>query len=192
MQYFKNRYSAEGRTRTIVLAMVAACLTCVLTTTAWSQVGTLSFDPPVSEIDCHESVTIDVNVDAEIVDLHGFSLVFEFDPDVLEVFSVSPGSLLDDADCGYFLEWVNETAVGDSIWVDSALLGCSVDGPGTIVQIVLGGHGPGVSNLGCRTGLLRDSLNMPIPYVCGEAEITNLCPTETTRSVWGYLKCIFH
>jgi hypothetical protein len=139
-----------------------------------------------------DTLAVDVVIDAGLTDLRGFSLVFEFDPAVVAPIAVTAGGLETGAPCGAFFTWVNSAAVGDSVSVDGATLGCSVAGPGSIVRMtfVTVTHG-GTSPLECRSGELRDSLNQPIPYVChpGTLETCPAVGVETRR--WDAMKRLY-
>jgi hypothetical protein len=136
-----------------------------------------------------DTLAVDVQVDASVSDLRGFSLVLEFDPTVVMPIAAVAGPLVTGAGCGYFFQWVNVAAVGDSIWIDGATLGCSVAGPGGIARItfVLADHGR-TSPLGCLSGILRDGSNQTIPYVCHPATLET-CPAIGVESwPWTQVK----
>ncbi len=202
---YKNFLEGSGKTGYRIGMSIAGkwrlLIVCVLLFSIWlcgfgvpsarAQDAVLSFVPDASEIDCHETVTVDIVIDDAATDLHGFSLVLEFDSSIIEPYQVSAGDLILDAPCDHYLIWRSQGAVSDSVAVDVATLGCAVDGPGTIMQVVFGGVGPGTSFLRCRAGLFRNSLNLPIAVTCGEATITNVCPTAAATISWGSLKYVY-
>ena len=99
-----------------------------------------------------DTLDVDVTIDASVTDLRGFTFTFEFDPSVVLPIDVSAGPLETGAACGNFFTWVNAAAIGDSIYVDGATLGCSVAGPGSIIQLrfITVTHGA-TSPLTCRS-----------------------------------------
>ncbi|GJM43906.1 MAG: hypothetical protein DHS20C21_07480 [Gemmatimonadota bacterium] len=136
----------------------------------------LSFDPlngVIVQAAPPETLTVQVTVDSTATDLRGFSFVLEFDPGIVTPISVQPGTLLSGAPCGFFLTWLNETAIGDSIAVDAAALGCSMVGPGNIVEMKFVGVelGYGVSPLDWREVRMRDSANTVLDVKCVDGTI---------------------
>ena len=130
----------------------------------------LGFDPLNGII--VDTLVVSVTIDASVSDLHGFSMVLEFDPSIVIPIAVSAGDLIDGAVCPNFLSWLNATAIGDSIAVDGATLGCAVAGPGDIIDITFLGVGFGISPLECRRSELRNSLNVGIPHTCPDGTIS--------------------
>ncbi len=138
-----------------------------------------------------DTLTVDVTVDGAASDLRGFTFVFEFDPLVVRPTDVTAGALETGAPCPSFFTWLNEAAVGDSIFVDGATLGCSVSGPGAFVRMRFVGVEQGLSPLACRRGELRDSMNQPIPHTCEGGTILYIGPTPVAPGSWGRLKGLY-
>lgn len=172
--------------RTALGALFFAIAVLLVASSARSNV---SFDPPNGVIEGNETLTVDVRVDAAVLDLRGFTFVFEFDSTIVKPISVQAGPLVTGAACPHFLTWVNIAAVGDSIYVDGATLGCSVNGPGSIVRLTfVGGPAYGISPLRCRSSTLRNSLNQTIPCVCVAGTIEHRPPIAVARRPWGHVK----
>jgi len=149
------------------------------------------FAPPAGNL-CLDTLTVDLTVDAGAIDLRGFTLVLEFDPAHITPIAVTRGALMTGAACASFFSWINAAAIGDSILVDGATLGCSMTGPGSIVQVQFV-HGPtqGTSPLRCRSGSFRNSLNQPQPYTCPDGSVTYSCPVPVALPTWGRMKHIY-
>jgi len=145
----------------------------------------LTFAPQHSNI--LDTLVVSVSVDASVSDLRGFSWAIEFDPSIVMPIAVTAGSLVSGAACPNFINWLNIASVGDSIAVDGATLGCSVNGPGNIVDIKFVGVGFGISPLHWRRSELRDSLNMPIAHTCSDGSITR-SPVAVEVVPWGRVK----
>jgi hypothetical protein len=146
---------------------------------------------PASGIFC-DTLTVDVTVDASVSDLRGFTFVFEFDPTKIVPISVQRGPLVTGASCGSFFQWLNSAAIGDSIYADGALLGCSVNGPGSILRMKFVGVTQGTSFLRCRSSTLRDSLNQNMPHTCPQVNVRYSCtPIAVERNRWTSLKRIY-
>jgi hypothetical protein len=145
----------------------------------------LSFDPLNGNI--VDTLVVSVTVDGSIADLRGFTWTLEFDPSIVMPVAVAAGSLVTNAGCPNFVTWLNFAAIGDSISVDGATLGCSVNGPGAIVDITFVGVGFGVSPLNWRRSELRNSLNASIPHTCTDGTITRM--TVAVEDIaWGRFK----
>jgi hypothetical protein len=185
----QNMPQTRIRRRSLPAVLVLAVV--LNATAANAQPAAVTFDPPAVSLICGETVTIEVHVDASVTDLRGFSLVLAFDGSVINPVAVQAGSLLVDAACPYFLDWLNP-AESDSVSVDGATLGCSVSGPGAILTIEFEGIEDGSTTLGCQEGRLRTGDNAPIEFDCGEAEIDVSCPVPSRQESWGTVKTWYH
>ena len=148
----------------------------------------VSVDPPVSVFCCDDTLSVYMSVDENAVDLRGFSLTLEFNPAIVQPVGVIPGELMTTAGCGFFIDWLNSTAVGDSISVDGATLGCSMVGPGRIVEMQFVGISGGTSPLSCRSVLLRDSANNELDKICFSGAITYEEPVAIEGNPWSVVK----
>jgi hypothetical protein len=140
-----------------------------------------------------DPVIVDMTIDAATVGVRGFSLVGTFDSALLQLLDVEKGALLTGA-CPSVLYWNNALAIGDSVFVDGAGLGCSVDGPGAIVRLEFVAVAEGVALLDWRSGIMRDALNddlLPLPpdlSWCLSRAVRILGPIPAERSTWGRIK----
>lgn len=160
----------------------------IVTTSALADPVGLSFEPASTEVGCDAARPIDVWIDETTTDLRGASLVMRFDPHVIRPVAVEEGQLFLDDPCPSFLRWNNSAAVGDSIFVDVAGLGCSVAGPGPIVRIWVTGVADGSTLLWGTRVSLRDGANAPIPALWTPAHIIVACPVGTLSRSWAALK----
>jgi hypothetical protein len=170
--HHEGRLTTRARRRAGFLFLILGGLLATVTGPASSAVVDFTPDPGFV---C-DTLDVDVNIDASVTDLRGFTFVFEFDPSVVLPIAASAGALESGAACGNFFTWVNAAAIGDSIHVDGATLGCSVAGPGSIVQLrfITVTHGA-TSPLTCRSGSMRNALNQEIPYTCSPGAL-DTCP----------------
>jgi hypothetical protein len=150
--------------------------------------GLLSFDPDAGSFGCGETLTVDVQIDDTTLDLHGFSVEFSFDNTVVHPVSVSAGPLVSGAACPYYLSWLNPGPAESTIAVDVANLGCAIDGPGTILQLVFVGVLQGISPLDCESLIFRDSQNQPIAMECDPATLEYRCPVANESTGFGAWK----
>jgi len=183
----------RGRAGLLAVAFLLAASATLSINPGWSQVDSLTFQPDEAMFACHDSLVVSVMIPATITDLRGFTLVFEFDSAVLTPMSVRAGSLLENVACPHFFQWLNFNAVGDSIAVDGAGLGCSMQGPGEIVHLVFQGYIEGIGYLRCRPGrgILRDALNQSIPFECGEGTYDYHCAIPVARQPWWAIKVLY-
>jgi len=162
-----------------------------------SQTAGLSLVPSTGHFDCGETFTLDLMVDAQTLDLHGASVVLQFDHTILEPLSIEAGALLAGAPCPNFVQWLNPFVPSpgaippDNVAVDLASLGCSVNGPGSILRVTFGGVSPGTSTVDCLDVILRDNLNHDIPFVCTGATVENRCPVPDESQPWGAIKATY-
>ena len=178
--------------------ITAALAVLVIPSRAFADL-TLSFDPlngVITEAAPAETLTVALTVDAGADTLKGFSLVLEFDPTYVQPIGVSPGPLMSSGGCtGTFLDWQNETAIGDSIAVDGASLGCDgMVGSGDMIEIrfigVVGQYG--VSPLACRTVRLRNQYNEVLAYTCNPGTIEHRpIIISTDAETWGRMKALY-
>jgi hypothetical protein len=155
-----------------------------------SRAADVTFDPSPGFV-C-DTLLVDVKIDASVTDLRGFTFVFEFNPAVVKPIAAVAGPLETGAACGNFFQWINAAAVGDSIYVDGATLGCSVAGPGSIIQLTFAtlSHGA-TSSLQCRSGSMRNALNQDIPYTCHAGSLRTCPGIATEPQPWTRVKRLF-
>ncbi len=153
-----------------------------------ASVANLAFecDPPICEVVFGDSLDVYVTVDGTVTDLRGFSVVIGFDPSVVTPLSINPGALIDGS-CAWYMPLA--VVEGDSIRVDAAGLGCSVNGPGRILRIRFRGDVLGFSPLTWRLSILRNALNEDIPHTCVPGGVTVISPpTAVEPTTWGAVK----
>jgi hypothetical protein len=170
---------------------LAAAAALVFAAAPRSYGADVQFDPPAGFV-C-DTLDVDVTIDGSVTDLRGSTFVFEFDPAVVVPIAVGPGALVTGAGCGNFFTWLNAAAIGDSIAVDGATLGCSVAGPGSIVRVRFARVAYAqTSPLECRRGAMRNSLNQPIPFTCHPGTLETCPAVAVTSRRWGFVKRLYH
>lgn len=154
--------------RAMIMAAVA-----ILVTAGSAAATTLSFTPDNPMFSGPDLQTIQVVVD-EVDDLLAASFVVGFDPAVVTPVAVTPGDLISDGGCAYFLDWLNNDDFIDTIEVDAAMLGCTTAGGGVLLNITFAGVGSGTSALNLIEVDFRDGVNGPIPTILEEGAVTYL------------------
>lgn len=138
----------------------------VLTTVllAGPVLGTTTGFTPENPIFAGEDLqTIQVFVE-DVEDLLGVSMVIGFDPAVVTPVAVTLGELMEQGPCGAFFQWVNSDDFINTIELDAAMLGCSVEGSGFLFNMTFAGVGDGTSVLDFLEVDLRNSINEPIEF----------------------------
>jgi hypothetical protein len=160
----------------------------------------VSFDPLLGALEDTlgvDTLCVSVTIDAAATDVRGFSLVFEYDPSTVQLASAQAGSLLTGAPCPHFFTVL--AAAGDSVWIDAAALGCSVAGPGEIVELCFVGIHCSADPrpLRCRVDpdtlggpgrVIRNGANESIPYSVVDGAIIVDCPISVEVGSWGRTK----
>jgi hypothetical protein len=179
LRYVRRGLPASLAALLVVLAVAIPCAAAPIA---------VAVDPPVSGFCCDDTLSVYVTVDANAVDLRGFSLDLEFNPAIIQPVDVLPGDLMLTAGCGFFLDWLNAAAIGDSISVDAATLGCSMVGPGRILELRFVGVSGGTSPLSCRSLSMRDSMNLELDKICFSGAITYQEPIAVEEHPWSIVK----
>ncbi len=92
------------------------CLSGLLTATVASA-AELSFNPEVVTVGIGDPITLSLEI-GPVNDLLAYSLVFNYDPTIVQPGNAEPGTLLSEALCDHFFWMFPPT--GDSLKVDAA------------------------------------------------------------------------
>ena len=127
----RNWIERSGSNRAFIAPLLALAVLMLCAGAAQAQV--MAVTPASLTVDCGETVFVDVTLD-DVVDLQGFSLTFDIDPNIVTVTDVVAGEGLGDAACGNVFEWDLD---GNLLTVDMAFLGCTLDltDPRPIIRI---------------------------------------------------------
>ena len=126
-------------------------------------------------------------------DLKGFSLIYQYDPVVLELIGASPGDVLTGAGNPFTALLVADYAApADSAWYDAAMLVGATAGPGILNFFRFRARAIGESALICRLVDFRDSHNQQTLPACTAGRVVVTGPTRSKATTWGKLKAIYH
>jgi hypothetical protein len=161
--------------RSIALTLVALTLLAAIPQMA-AGVATISIEPPSSEVLKLETFWIDVVISEDVLGVTGYDLLIDFDESLLEVLQVVEGDLPGGYSGETFFTYIEEGQPSDALLINGAVLGGSVDGPGSLARIEFVGHVPGVSPVSFVSVELRDLENAVIPAtpVDGEVEVLSV------------------
>ncbi len=151
---------------------------------------TFSCDSPGCLFVNTDTLSVSVDIDAGTTDLRGASLSILFDSGAVMPVAVEAGSLWDDSSCSPFLSWLNPGSP-DSVYADLGGLGCSVDGPGSILVIKFTCVSPSPGVLSCGTNYLRNSANTALPYTCTPTTVQCEIPTAAEATTWSLIKAMY-
>lgn len=160
----------------------ATALLLLLIAPASARQAALGPQPAVGTFYCEEILEVPILLGPAAVDLRGVSLRIGFDPAVISPIQVLPGSAVDGAACGHYLDWLNPGPGETTVDVDLALLGCSINGGGEILVLRFAGVADGTSPLTVVSADLRNSVNASIPVDTIDASVDYLCPRPGTIS----------
>ena len=116
------------------LISLVALLLLLSTVPLWADPGVMVV-PPSTVVDPDSMFQIEIAVDYLIVSLMGYDLSLEFDSSIVELISVDEGSLPQSGPSGSFFHWFGAGLPSDEVWVNGAVLGTTVDGPGVLFTI---------------------------------------------------------
>jgi hypothetical protein len=147
------------------------------TTVVDTDAFNLSFllSPPDGQIGCDDTLQVDLSIDATVTDLRGYSFLLGYNEAVFTPVSVAVGPQAAAAPCDTFFVWNNPGAGDGTIDVDVGLLGCSLDGPGSILTMRFIGASDGTGQISVVSGILRDSANQSIPFTIAPAAVGFSC-----------------
>ena len=158
----------------------------------------LSFNPSSQVVPTSGTGTVSVEVDAAAVDLRGFSIVVQVDSTVVRPAAVEAGALLQAlvSPCDHVVYWLDppdSASSSSTVSFDGAGLGCSVDGPGAIVDLDFECLREGTSPLVFTAFDLRDSLNAAIPVTSSPFGTIQCGQQISVRAeTWGRVKARYH
>jgi hypothetical protein len=134
---------------------------------------------------------IQILVDSSIDSLMGYDVTVAFDSTIVELVSVDEGSLPGSGGAPTFFHWFGAGALSDSVHVNGAVLGTTVDGPGLLFTITFKGLREGATPVSFVRTELRDGFNAVISHGTTDG-IVNVAEPIPVRSVtWGAIKNLY-
>jgi hypothetical protein len=154
---------------------------------------TLSLCPDSTWKSENEIFDVAVCIPAGITNLMGYDVAVTFDSSVIEILNVKEGPLPKSAPSTFF-QWLNPEGPADSVHVNGALFGHTVDGPGDLFTLTFKGlHDDAVTttNICIAYSALRDGANHDIGHErkCGFVEISAPTGVGSPRSEAFGLEC---
>jgi hypothetical protein len=156
--------------------------------------GTLYVCPDSTWRSEGEVFQIGVCVSAGITELMGYNVAVTFDSSVIEILDVEEGSLPRSASDTTFFWWFNAGVKSDSVHVNGAVLGGTVDGPGELFTLTFKALTHGVVRstiirVACSD--LRDGTNHPIDHEKKNGFVAVEPTVPSQRATWGAVKDLY-
>ena len=156
----------------------------------WADPGVMVV-PPSTVVAPDSMFQIEIAIDDLVVSLMGYDLSLEFDSSIVELVSVDEGPLPQSGPSGSFFHWFGAGLPSDEVWVNGAVLGTTVDGPGVLFTITFKAVKNGITPVTFISTHMRDGLNVPISHHSTNGEI-NVDKSVPVRDVtWGEIKAVF-
>jgi len=152
---------------------------------------TVAIDPSDTTVFVGSIFGVRVTTDA-FPDLKAFSVIFQYNPAVLQLLGASPGDVLTSSGNPFSAFLVPDyTAPADTAWYDAAMLVGSTSGPGILNFFTFKALQVGVSFIECRLVDFRDSQNQQTLPACVRGRVEVTAPTPVKLGTWGRIKTIY-
>jgi len=150
----------------------------------------ISIEPMTTLVEPGDLFALDVTINDEVLGVTGYDLVIDFDEALLDIVNVVEGALPAGSPPTYFW-WTDEGTESHSIVINGAVLGHSVDGPGTLAQLRFHALALGVTPIHFVSVQLRHLDNTPIAVTPIDGEVTIEWVTPVDLSTWSRVKALF-
>ena len=152
---------------------------------------TVSPGPVDTTVILNDIFEVRIETDA-FPDLKGFSVIFQYDPAVLQLLGGSPGDVLTSSGNPFTgLVVPDYAAPADSAWYDAVMLVGATQGPGVLNFFQFRALALGESPLTCRLVDFRDSQNHQTLPACVAGRVVVSGPTRSRMATWGRLKAFY-
>lgn len=141
----------------------------------------------------NEIFWLDIEVTATTAELMGYNIVVTYDSSIIALQSVDEGTLPLGSGHPTFFEWLNPPAA-DSVHVNGAILGNTVDGPGTLFTLTFKGANLATTlatDVTIVFSVLRDGVNQNIEHTVKNGWVRVEPPVAIEPSTWGRLKALY-
>jgi hypothetical protein len=177
--------------RSIVL--ILSVILGLLAGAARAQAPLVSIDPANTYVPHNTIITLAVRVSAETTSLMGYNIAVVFDPGVLQLQSVDEGGLPLGSGFETFFRVLNP-ADPDSVHVNGAILGNTVDGPGTLFTLTFRAWAPSTTRttqVVIASSVLRNGVNENITHTVQNGTVIVETPIAVRSATWGTVKSFY-
>ncbi len=135
---------------------------------------------------------IQIEADSSIQGLMGYDISITFDSTVVKLVGVDEGTLPGSGGAPTFFHWFGPGVASGHVRVNGAVLGTTVDGPGTLFLVTFKGLREGTTAVTFVSPTeLRDNLNATILHGTTGGSITVEEPIPTHPVTWGSIKNLY-
>ena len=132
-----------------------------------------------------------IEIDADLLSMMGYDVVVAFDSSLVQLLSVTEGSLPPTGPSGSFFFWFNPGVPNTIVHVNGAVLGTTVDGPGVLFTIHFKALVVGVTPIVIAFSDIRDSTNTAIPHNALSTTVVIDSPIPVEPVTWGGMKALY-
>lgn len=163
----------------------------------WATAGPALADPGLTVAPADTTVLagttfeIRIEADAGLVGLMGYDVTVAFDSSIVELVGVAEGPLPGSGGATTFFHWFDAGVASNSVSVNGAVLGTTVDGPGVLFTITLKGSREGITPVSFVASQLRDNFNVVIPHAATGTSVSVEKPIPVRAGTWGRIKAIY-
>jgi len=140
--------------------------------------GGLAIDPSVSSVEQYTDFTLSVTIDPAQLEVKGVDAEIAFDPAVVTLDSVTPGTWFADSGLDYFFYDYTQDPPdpATSIRFSAAFLGGHRAEPGEVAVCHFHALAPGATNLDFTTAQVRDFVNTELGFLTSCCDSINVSP----------------
>jgi hypothetical protein len=150
----------------------------------------LVVDPESGIVQVDDQFEVDVLVDAGFVDLMGYDISIVFNSSLIELIGVDEGPLPQSAAAPTFFWWTMGAST-DSVAVNGAVLGTTVDGPGVLFTLRFKALEVGTTPIAVTYSDLRTGTNEVITHTTQSATVIVDKTIPVAQTTWGRLKHLY-
>ena len=175
--------------RTTVVGICIMALLAIVPVHSHSQ-PVLVVDPESGIVQLDDEFDVDVLVDAGFVDLMGYDISIVFNSSIIELLDVVEGALPQSAAAPTFFWWTMGAST-DSVSVNGAVLGTTVDGPGVLYTLKFKAIAVGTTPVAIVYSDLRTGTNAGITHIKQSATVIVDDTIPVQQTTWGRLKHLY-
>jgi len=146
--------------------------------------------PESGIVQVDEEFDVDILVDAGFVDLMGYDISIAFNDSLIELIGVVEGALPQSATVPTFFWWTTGTSP-DTVIVNGAVLGTTVDGPGVLYTLTFKAIEVGTTPITVTYSDLRTGTNAGISHATQSATVIVDKTIPVEQTTWGRLKHLY-
>jgi hypothetical protein len=163
---------------------------CLLLLTAASTVAGQELQVAPSDTTVVDGTTFQIRIvaNSSVTSLMGYDIIVAFDTSLVELIDVVEGSLPGSGGATTFFHWFGAGIPSDTVHVNGAVLGTTVDGPGVLFVITFKAIFPGITPVEFIATEMRDNLNVDIAHNAVDGSITVEKSIPVRSSTWGNIK----